>query len=90
MYIFPFGTIQDISKGIYRVYCWFCVCHTYDGGKSTLCSGKRTGMNIIFISKSRIPEMNMSVDESRSNCKAEAMKQTYYKLCLDCLVILGG
>jgi len=77
MYIFHFGTIQDIAKGIYRVYCWFGVRHTDDGGKSTLCSGKRTGMNIFFISKSGISEMNMSVDESRSNCKAGQIKDFF-------------
>ena len=77
MYIFHFGTIQDIAKGIYRVYCWFGVRHTDDGGKSTLCSGKRTGMNIFCISTSGISEMNMSVDESRSNCKAGQIKDFF-------------
>ena len=32
----------------------------------------------------------MRVPDANGLDKVEAMKQTYYKLCLDCLVILGG
>ena len=32
----------------------------------------------------------MRVPDEKGLDKVEAMKQTYYKLCLDCLVILGG
>lgn len=32
----------------------------------------------------------MRVPDENGLDKVEAMKQTYYKLCLDCLVILGG
>lgn len=39
---------------------------------------------------SRQPFKLMRVPDENGLDKVEAMKQTYYKLCLDCLVILGG
>ena len=38
----------------------------------------------------RQPFKLMRVPDDKGLDKVEAMKQTYYKLCLDCLVILGG
>ena len=43
-----------------------------------------------IIGTSRQPFKLMRVPDENGLDKVEAMKQTYYKLCLDCLVILGG
>ena len=43
-----------------------------------------------ILGTSRQPFKLMRVPDEKGLDKVEAMKQTYYKLCLDCLVILGG
>ena len=43
-----------------------------------------------ILGTSRQPFKLMRVPDENGLDKVEAMKQTYYKLCLDCLVILGG
>ena len=43
-----------------------------------------------ILGTSRQPFKMMRVPDENGLDKVEAMKQTYYKLCLDCLVILGG
>ena len=43
-----------------------------------------------ILGTSRQPFKLMRVPDKDGIDKVEAMKQTYYKLCLDCLVILGG
>ena len=43
-----------------------------------------------ILGTSRQPFKLMRVPDANGLDKVEAMKQTYYKLCLDCLVILGG
>ena len=43
-----------------------------------------------ILGTSRQPFKLMRVPDGNGLDKVEAMKQTYYKLCLDCLVILGG
>lgn len=43
-----------------------------------------------IIGTSRQPFKLMRVPDEKGLDKVAAMKQTYYKLCLDCLVILGG
>src|SRR5699024_10694465 len=43
-----------------------------------------------ILGTSRQPFKLMRVQDEKGLDKVEAMKQTYYKLCLDCLVILGG
>ena len=43
-----------------------------------------------ILGSSRQPFKLMRVPDENGLDKVEAMKQTYYKLCLDCLVILGG
>ena len=43
-----------------------------------------------ILGTSRQPFKLMRVLDEKGLDKVEAMKQTYYKLCLDCLVILGG
>ena len=43
-----------------------------------------------ILGTSRQPFKMMRVPDEKGLDKVEAMKQTYYKLCLDCLVILGG
>ena len=43
-----------------------------------------------ILGTSRHPFKLMRVPDEKGLDKVEAMKQTYYKLCLDCLVILGG
>ena len=43
-----------------------------------------------ILGTSRQPFKLMRVPDDRGLDKVEAMKQTYYKLRLDCLVILGG
>ena len=43
-----------------------------------------------ILGSSRQPFKQMRVPDEKGLDKVEAMKQTYYKLCLDCLVILGG
>ena len=43
-----------------------------------------------IIGSSRQPFKLMRVPDAKGLDKVEAMKQNYYKLCLDCLVILGG
>ena len=43
-----------------------------------------------ILGTSRQPLKLMRVPDEKGLDKVEAMKQTYYKLCLDCLVILGG
>ena len=43
-----------------------------------------------ILGTSRQPFKLMRVPDTNGLDKVEAMKQTYYKLCLDCLVILGG
>lgn len=43
-----------------------------------------------ILGTSRQPFKLMRVPDASGLDKVEAMKQTYYKLCLDCLVILGG
>ena len=43
-----------------------------------------------ILGSSRQPFKLMRVPDENGLDKVEAMKQTYYKLCLDCLVVLGG
>ena len=43
-----------------------------------------------ILGTSRQPFKRMGIPDENGLDKVEAMKQTYYKLCLDCLVILGG
>ena len=43
-----------------------------------------------ILGTSRQPFKQMRLPDENGLDKVEAMKQTYYKLCLDCLVILGG
>jgi 6-phosphofructokinase 1 len=43
-----------------------------------------------ILGTSRQPFKLMRVPDEKGLDKVAAMKQTYYKLCLDCLVILGG
>ena len=43
-----------------------------------------------ILGTSRQPFKLMRVPDANGLDKVEAMKQTYHKLCLDCLVILGG
>lgn len=43
-----------------------------------------------ILGTSRQPFKLMKVPDEKGLDKVKAMKQTYYKLCLDCLVILGG
>ena len=43
-----------------------------------------------ILGTSRQPFKLMRVPDENGLDKVEAMKRTYYKLCLDCLVILGG
>ena len=43
-----------------------------------------------ILGTSRQPFKLMRVPDANGLDKVEAMKRTYYKLCLDCLVILGG
>ena len=43
-----------------------------------------------ILGSSRQPFKLMRVPDENGLDKVEAMKQTYHKLCLDCLVILGG
>ena len=43
-----------------------------------------------ILGTSRQPFKLMRVPDENGLDKVEAMKKTYYKLCLDCLVILGG
>ena len=43
-----------------------------------------------ILGSSRQPFKLMRVPDENGLDKVEAMKKTYYKLCLDCLVILGG
>lgn len=43
-----------------------------------------------ILGTSRQPFKLMRVPDEKGLDKVEAMKHTYYKLCLDCLVILGG
>lgn len=43
-----------------------------------------------ILGTSRQPFKEMRVPDKDGLDKVEAMKQNYYKLCLDCLVILGG
>lgn len=43
-----------------------------------------------ILGTSRQPFKLMRVPDDKGLDKVAAMKQTYYKLCLDCLVILGG
>lgn len=43
-----------------------------------------------ILGSSRQPFKLMRVPDADGLNKVEAMKQTYYKLCLDCIVILGG
>ncbi len=43
-----------------------------------------------ILGTSRQPFKLMRTPDEKGLDKVEAMKQTYYKLCLDCLVILGG
>ena len=62
MYIFFLCALQNIFQSINRVYGRLCICHTDDRGKSTLCSCKRTGMDIFFVSESRITKMHVCID----------------------------
>ncbi len=43
-----------------------------------------------ILGTSRQPFKLMRVPDEKGIDKVEAMKHTYYKLCLDCLIILGG
>ena len=43
-----------------------------------------------ILGTSRTPFKKINEPDENGKDKVEAMKQTYYKLCLDCLVILGG
>ena len=43
-----------------------------------------------ILGTSRQPFKLMRVPDEKGIDKVAAMKQTYYKLCLDCLIILGG
>lgn len=43
-----------------------------------------------ILGSSRQPFKLMRIPDENGLDKVEAMKQTYYKLCLDCIVILGG
>lgn len=43
-----------------------------------------------ILGTSRQPFKQMRIPDANGLDKVEAMKQNYYKLCLDCLVILGG
>ena len=51
---------------------------------------KGLASNIAIIGSSRVPFKTIREPDEKGIDKVEAMKQNYYKLRLDCLVVLGG
>ena len=64
-----FALTDDVFKSFYVVNWWFCVCHTDNGCKATGSGSHCSGMNVFFVGESRITEMHMDVDKSRSHHK---------------------
>jgi len=64
---FFFCTIENIFQYSDLIYGRGSVCHADDSGNSAFCGRQSSGMQIFFISKSRITEMNVCIDQSRSN-----------------------
>ena len=85
MYVFSFGTAQDIFQSVYRVYGWLCVCHTDDRSKSAFCGSEGTGVDIFFVSKSRITEMYMGVNKSRCDSQPGKIQNFFIILWLKIL-----
>ena len=62
---FPF--FLNILKRLYIVNCRLCICHTNNRRKSTISSSFCAGLNVLFISKARISEMYMGINQPRCN-----------------------
>ena len=60
---------QHIFEGFHVINRRFGVGHADHGGESACGSGSGTGMNIFLIGKSRITEVHVNINESRSHHK---------------------
>ena len=77
MYVFVLGTCKDVFERAYGVNSRFGVCHADDGGKTAFCRGKGTGMDIFFVSKSRVTEMYMCINKSRCDSQTGKIKNFF-------------
>ena len=90
------GVVKGLSKNVENLE----VYGFYEGYKGLIYGNYRLLTSEDFsgiltkggtiLGTSRQPFKLMRVPDENGLDKVEAMKQTYYKLCLDCLVILGG
>ena len=76
------ATLQHVLYCIHIVHVGICVAHHYDTGKaaSGCCPG--AGFDVFFISKSRIPEVNMPVHKARSHNAASGVYLCILFACL--------
>ena len=94
------ATMRGVVKALYNSFNELEI-YGFDDGYKGLIYGKyrmltsRDFSGILtqggtILGTSRQPFKLMRVPDEKGLDKVAAMKQTYYKLCLDCLVILGG
>ena len=94
------ATMRGVVKGLYNALDQLEVYGFEDGYKGLIYGKYRMLSSSDFsgiltrggtiLGTSRQPFKLMRVPDEKGLDKVAAMKQTYYKLCLDCLVILGG
>ena len=95
------ATMRGVAKGLYNELGGDVEIYGFEEGYKGLIYNEyrlMTGRDFsgiltqggTILGTSRQPFKLMRVPDENGLDKVEAMKQTYYKLCLDCLVILGG
>ena len=62
---FPFSL--NILKCLYIINCRLRICHTDNRRKSAISGSLCSGLDVLFISKARISEMYMGIDQPRCN-----------------------
>ena len=94
------ASMRGVAKALYKMFEDVEIIGFEDGYKGLIYADYRIMKPSDFsgilteggtiLGTSRQPFKLMRVPDEKGLDKVEAMKQTYYKLCLDCLVILGG
>ena len=82
MYSCSLTLLLYIVKSLYIIYSRFSISHTYYTCKTTSCRCSSTCYYILFISKSRISEMNMRIHKTRRNHQSSCI----YNCNIICLI----